>query len=391
MAVFKQYKGKRIRRDHPHWDDAIWQVEFKLRRHHVKRAVPEARTQKQAEQVEVQLRQAIFDQKYSQASAVTRFIDFVDGTFEPWAKENKRSWRDDMQRAKRLKKFFGNRPLRDITPILIEKLKSELRREQNKYKRPHSPATVNRYLQVLSRILSMACENYLLEFNPMERVKRLREPEPRDRYLNQYADDEEERLFEQLSKYGQHLVALADLDLETGLRLGEWLNARWRDHMGDVLNVWQTKTDRPRTVPLTAKAQSILHGLRQDAPDDELIFDPKRTGRKRRHLLHCFERAVKDAGLGDFHFHDLRRTFATRLRAADVHPYDIADLLGHSVPEGETKATRVTKGYARAVPQRLRDAVSKLEKGKLLTFSKPQKVAGDVEKVGGHHRGTIGA
>jgi len=40
MAVFKQYKGKRIRRDHPHRDDAIWQVEFKLRRHHVKRAVP---------------------------------------------------------------------------------------------------------------------------------------------------------------------------------------------------------------------------------------------------------------------------------------------------------------------------------------------------------------
>ena len=86
MAVFKQYKGKRIKRDHPHWDDAIWQVEFKLRRHHVKRAVPEARTHKQAEQVEIQLRQAIFDQKYSQASAVTRFVDFVDGAFEPWAK-----------------------------------------------------------------------------------------------------------------------------------------------------------------------------------------------------------------------------------------------------------------------------------------------------------------
>jgi hypothetical protein len=31
----------------------------------------------------------------------------------------------------------------------------------------------------------MACENYLLEFNPMERVKQLREPELRDRYLNQ--------------------------------------------------------------------------------------------------------------------------------------------------------------------------------------------------------------
>jgi integrase len=40
----------------------------------------------------------------------------------------------------------------------------------------------------------------------------------------------------------------------------------------------------------------------------------------------CFERAVKESGIGDFHFHDLRHTFATRLRAANVHEYDIADL-----------------------------------------------------------------
>ena len=78
----------------------------------------------------------------------------------------------------------------------------------------------------------------------------------------------------------------------------------------------------------------------------------------------CFQLAVKAAGLLDFHFHDLRHTFATRLRAANVHPYDIADLLGHSVSEGETRGTRVTRGYAHRVPQRLRDAVNSLEKGK---------------------------
>jgi integrase len=78
----------------------------------------------------------------------------------------------------------------------------------------------------------------------------------------------------------------------------------------------------------------------------------------------CFQAAVKAAGLSDFHFHDLRHTFATRLRAANVHPYDIADLLGHSVPEGETRGTRVTRGYEHRVPQRLRDAVNSLETGK---------------------------
>jgi hypothetical protein len=42
----------------------------------------------------------------------------------------------------------------------------------------------------------------------------------------------------------------------------------------------------------------------------------------------------------------------------------IADLLGHSVPEGETRVPRVMRGYAHGVPKRLRDAVNSLEAGK---------------------------
>jgi Phage integrase SAM-like domain len=74
-------------------------------------------------------------------------------------RENKRSWEDDEQRVVKLKEFFDQRAIRDITPMLIEKFKSELRKSDSRYKRPFSPATVNRYLQVLSRVLSMAYEN----------------------------------------------------------------------------------------------------------------------------------------------------------------------------------------------------------------------------------------
>ena len=51
--------------------------------------------------------------------------------------------------------------------------------------------------------------------------------------------------------------------------------------------------------------------------------------------------------------HDLRRTFATRLRAHGVHEYDIQDLLGHSKPG-------VTTVYARATHAALEAAVQKL-------------------------------
>ncbi|HEX7956327.1 MAG TPA: tyrosine-type recombinase/integrase [Pyrinomonadaceae bacterium] len=366
MAVYKRFNGKRIKLGDPNWERGTWVVEFSLRGHYVKEAVPEARTKKQAEQVEIQIQQAIFDRKYNHASAVTRFSDFVDGVFLPWARENKRSWEDDEQRSGRLKGFFGQRAIRDITPMLVEKFKSELRKSDSRYSRPFSPATVNRYLQVLSRVLSMAYENGIVDSNPMSRVKRLREPEPRQRYLNQYSDDEEERLMKALAVYGEHVVALAELDLEVGMRLGELLNARWADVDGvnRHVSITQTKNDKPRLVPLTARALGILKRLRQDAPDEELIFDQHRTGRKRRQLMVCFERAVKEAGIDDFHFHDLRHTFATRLRAANVHEYDIADLLGHSTTPGETRNTKVTRGYAHGVPKRLRDAVDSLEQGK---------------------------
>jgi integrase len=81
-------------------------------------------------------------------------------------------------------------------------------------------------------------------------------------------------------------------------------------------------------------------------------------------LIVCFEQAVKNVAIENFHFHGLRHTFATRLRAANVHEYDVADLLGHSTTLGETRNTKVTRGYVHGVPKRLRDAVDSLEQGK---------------------------
>jgi integrase len=367
MAAYKRFNSKRIKPSDPNWERGTWVVEFSLRGQYIKEAIPEARTRKQAEQVETQIRQAIFDRKYNKAASVMRFSDFVDNVFLPWSRENKRSYKDDEQRAVKLREFFGHRIIGDITPMIIEKFKSELRKSNSKFERPFSPSTVNRYLQVLSRILSMAFDNGLIDSNPMSRVKRLREPEPRERYLNQYSDDEEERLMKALAVYGEHVVALAELDLEVGMRLGELLNARWADvdEIDGCLFIMRTKNDKPRLVPLTAQALEILKRLRQDAPEDERIFDPKRTGRKRRQLMVCFEQAVKAARIDNFHFHDLRHTFATRLRAANVHEYDIADLLGHSTTPGEMRNSKVTRGYAHSVPKRLRDAVNSLEQGKL--------------------------
>ncbi|OLE50894.1 MAG: hypothetical protein AUG51_25675 [Acidobacteria bacterium 13_1_20CM_3_53_8] len=376
MAVYKRFKGKRIKTNDPNWEHGTWVVEFSLRGHYIKEAVPEARTKKQAEQVETQIKQAIFDRKYNKATAVTRLSDFVDDVFLKWAKESKRSWKDDEERARPIKEFFKGRAVRDITPILIEKFKFERLKTPTRYKRERSPATVNRELQVLSRVLSMAYENSLVDSNPMSRVKRLREPQGRERYLT---PDEEEKLLKALVPYGEHLPALVNLALETGMRLGELLNARWEhvNPMTQTIYIPQTKTDKPRRIPLSAKALAILKSLRQDAPEKELIFDHARTGRKRRQMMVCFESAVKKAEITDFRFHDLRHTFATRLRAAGTHEMDIMTLLGHST-------LKMTLGYSHAVPQKLRTAIDSLAQGRVLSFAPTSRqVAGEARTHGG--------
>ena len=81
---------------------------------------------------------------------------------------------------------------------------------------------------------------------------------------------------------------------------------------------------------------------------------PTRPGR--RQLLVLFSKAVSDAGIVSFRYHDLRHTFATRLRAAGVHEYDIADLLGHSTTKTDTRGSAVTRGYAHGIASRLREA-----------------------------------
>jgi integrase len=59
--------------------------------------------------------------------------------------------------------------------------------------------------------------------------------------------------------------------------------------------------------------------------------------------------------IADFHFHDLRHTFATRLAQAGIDLYKIAKLLGH-------KDIKMTQRYSHHCPDSLRGGVEVLDK-----------------------------
>jgi integrase len=359
MTVWKRHKRRKVRRGDPDFDKGVWVVEFTLRNRYVKQAVPEARNQREAEEAEIAMKRAIFDQRFNTGSRSTKLADFIDRVFVPHVRDNNRSHRDDEQRAEAIKGFFKGRLVRDIQPMDVERLKSHLRKRVTKFKRVMSPSTVNRYLFVGSKVFSLAVINGVAESNPFTRVEKLREPPPRERWLS---GDEETALMEKLSAEGEYLTAFAELALHVGFRLGELLSRRGLhfDLNRKTVEIDETKTDQPRTVPLNSRAVEILTPLLAETGEDELLFEPSRVGRRRRQLLVLFSKAVSDAGIANFRYHDLRHTFATRLRAEGVHEYDIADLLGHSTTRMDTRGSAVTRGYAHGVPSRLREAVELL-------------------------------
>ena len=353
MAVWKRYNGKRIKGEGPK-GKGTWIVEFSLRGHYVKQAIPEARTKAEAEQAQTKIKRDIFDDKYNRAAGNKDFTEFVDEVFVPWAKASKRSWQDDEERARPLKEFFAGKRLRDITPMLIEQLKQQRLKTKTLQKRDRSPATVNRELQVLSKVFSMAYDNGLVEMNPMRRVHKLREAPARERYLT---DDEEKQLFAVLVGRRTHLRPIVVVALQTGMRQGELLGLTWEhvDLAQKTIYVAHTKTGRPRRIPMSGPVEVELRSLKQDASEGEHVFSYSRTGLKLTTFRHTWERACKQARISGLRFHDLRHTFATRLRAKGVHEMDIMTLLGHST-------LQMTSRYTHAMPQNLRTAVDSLNK-----------------------------
>ena len=50
--------------------------------------------------------------------------EFIPEVYLPWAKRNKKSYRNDAYRVKPLEAFFGRMRIRDISPFLVEEVQT---------------------------------------------------------------------------------------------------------------------------------------------------------------------------------------------------------------------------------------------------------------------------
>jgi integrase len=380
MAIYKRHKGRRLKRSDRDWDKGTWWIEFSLRGNYVHESIPGARTQAQAERAENKRREEIYEGKYNPVKKL--FSEFVDETFLPWSTANKRSYREDAQRSVTLKEFFGEKQLRDIKPMMIEKFKRERLATPTMHDKPErpksrSPASVNRDLACLSKILSMAFDNELIDSNPMRRVRLLKENGSRERFITA---DEEVKLFAKLTGRRDHIRSVVTVALNTGMRRGEILDLQW-EHVNLIARtifIARSKTGKTRTIPMNDIVFEELKALKQDAGTRDFVFSVSKTGVNIDSIKTGWRNACAAAGLVDLRFHDTRHTFATRLRANGVHEWDIRDLLGHTT-------TRMTSVYTHQTPANLRQAVTTLgqsKPGRVVRFPRKNRDSQRERKAG---------
>ena len=109
------------------------------------------------------------------------------------------------------------------------------------------------------------------------------------------------------------------------MRRGEVLGLTWErvDRARGVVLLDLTKSSKRREVPLNGRADAVL--ARRRSRSSGLVFGTRRWDRFRS----AWENAVERAKLADFHFHDLRHTFASWAVQRGASLQEVKDLLGH--------------------------------------------------------------
>jgi integrase len=186
---------------------------------------------------------------------------------------------------------------------------------------------------------------------------------PRSRRL---ADEEETRLLQYASP---HLQALIIAALSTGCRLGELLGLTWGDveyaHDGkqDVprslhLAAGKTKTNQTRRVPVGSRLRAVLE-MRRHGPNGKpfpaasFVFGNE-AGERIASIKTAWRGACRRAALADLHFHDLKRTFGSRLLESGAQHHVVRDFLAHA-------NIKTTSRYLATTPLALEHALHQLE------------------------------
>lgn len=193
------------------------------------------------------------NRKHTLADLIDRYIAIILPTKPKDARNAKRQlewWKSKL----------GKYALQTISPDLIAQYRKELAEGITFRGIRRSPSTVNRYLAILSTVMTYAVrETGWISDNPCLRVSKFQESKGRDRILS---PEECTRLIEAcLNSRNEHLLLIVLLAITTGMRRGEILGLTWDciDFERNSIILKETKNGRHRTVSLIGQPLQLLH------------------------------------------------------------------------------------------------------------------------------------
>ena len=186
--------------------------------------------------------------------------------------------------------------------------------------------------------------------NPAKGIEKFHE-EKRHRWLS---DAELARLTEALDEHPNQILADAiRLQLLTGARIGEVLQARWND-LDLARGVWikpshHTKQKRTEHLPLSNAAQTLLRELQSKHRGHAYVFANPKTEQPYKDIKRFWSSVTTAANLVDYRIHDNRHTHASHLVSSGTSLAIVGRLLGHTNP-------LTTQRYAHLADDPLREA-----------------------------------
>lgn len=208
-----------------------------------------------------------------------------------------------------------------------------------------APATVQRNIESLGRLLIRAVEDGVLPANPVAKVRLPRSAKRVPRFLT---PEQRRGLLAVAEAHGRDAYLLIALAVLLGLRKAELGALRWEhvDLKQKIVHIvndehFTTKNAKNRAVPMCEELLAILAPHAKATGfvlKPRLVYKPKQ--RYRWEFKNLFDVLVEEADLPDWVTpHVLRHTFASLAAQAGVSLFKIGVWMGHSM-------TEVTEIYA---------------------------------------------
>ncbi len=245
-----------------------------------------------------------------------------------------------------LLKKLDNIKLSQISIVDIEKLQGDYLKRKSKI------SYINKILSVLRAMLNKALDWDMITEDVLKRVRKVKQLKGENKRLRYLSEDEAEMLIDNCEGYLRTVVITA---LNTGMRKGEILGLTWSrvDLKNRIILLDKTKNGERREIPINQTLYDTLSGLTRHIKCDYVFYNPK-TQKAYDNLKRSWQTALRKSHILDFHFHDLRHTFASWLVMKGIDLTTVKELLGH-------KDIKMTLRYSHLSKSHIKNAINALD------------------------------